>query len=110
MAMTKATLKADLLGHEPARPVQGNTSKAMRRMEKKLTPWVVANPSVFPELLDEAFIFTYMLPVGLNSVIIVATKLTQIHPVHHVRTRYRMRSTHICGEIQRLGSQDTNTQ
>ena len=37
-------------------------------MEDELVPWVVANPSSFPELLSEPFIFVNIIPVRHSRV------------------------------------------
>ena len=60
---TKALLESRLLARVTPIVSQNNPIKVRESMEYQLVKWVVANPSSFPELLSEPFIFVHIIPV-----------------------------------------------
>lgn len=62
--LTKANLKSKLLTPLRSKALDDNPSRVREAMESNLMPWVMANSSAFPELLNEAFMFISILPVS----------------------------------------------
>ncbi|KAL6709792.1 hypothetical protein ACN47E_001221 [Coniothyrium glycines] len=60
--MTKAALQSQLRALKPSSARFGS-ARFKKVIEDKLVPWVVAQPSAFPELLSQSFLFANMMPM-----------------------------------------------